>query len=292
MIFDLIGQRRAGRRHRLEGFSPLPLRGWRLVVAGLLFLGMWLIGMWSMNSAPSGVPERRGDAYVMNNHGRLREIEREEWERARALELRSTAAIMLVFAGGAALVLTQPDAPDERPFAPRQPRADYAGRLGWWARLRGFRVVTLETALPRDEVVSRFSRLLPTLRLHTEPGDVLVGEAEWREKQRWPLSQWPLDLRVDVTLTPMPGGSTQVHARLGMGTLFASLMPLGGLWGLFGMKIVFDLWFGGDAFAVLPIALFLAASLGIGGYVTWTFVTTPSRATGRVEKQLREQLGG
>lgn len=110
-----IAVRKGARSSRGRRGFPIPLHGWRKPAGMLLFGTMWVSSLLTFQSGDlPGQAERDGDRFFANNHGTITELTREQWERARAAESRWFAGGAIVFAGMAALYLTQrPTAPVE-----------------------------------------------------------------------------------------------------------------------------------------------------------------------------------
>ena len=96
---------RAGEVQALWRLMRAALPGWLLMANGLLFLGFWLIAVFSLVSSP-GVAEAHGGTYVVNNHGETTVISEAEYLTLRARESRLVLALAADFGVGVAVIST------------------------------------------------------------------------------------------------------------------------------------------------------------------------------------------
>jgi hypothetical protein len=218
------GPRSAGRRLRS---GSIPLRGRRRTIAsalgvfyGLIWLSMFVAG------GPSGQTYQSDGRYYLSNHGALTEVSREVWAKQDALDARLFAGAVLVFAGTAALYLTQPiedetvEQPGNRRLVPPP-----VGRPSVWRRLQGYEDIDVFGRGPVDAALARLRGIVPARAAPRRPGafDVL---ADWDERRSRVSQAFPLRLEGDLTATgpesfrftavlgPAPTGASRLLPRV------------------------------------------------------------------------------
>jgi hypothetical protein len=265
-----VKRRQAG-RSPLRSAVPIPLRGWRLPAGAALFLTLWLSFMLTgLTTDIPGGPEEHNGRYYANDHGVLTAITRAEWEEASATSSRGFAGAAVMFAGLAALYLTQPDAPVEAGVP--KPARGRASRpvVRWLQELGGFAELESTGKGPPDALLARMRQVVPA-RERSRPSSLTIEvHADWDQTAGWPTKAYPL--RLDGTISGATQTTATFRGTVQAATGIARLMTLASVLGSLGVAAIggFLAFLPGQALVARVLLLGFAAfalTLGILGAV-------------------------
>jgi hypothetical protein len=269
---------------------PAGLRGWRAVVAAVVFGAVWLSGAFVfLGGGLSGQPMEKDGVYTSNDHGVVTVLTEEEWRAADALASRLFAGGVFVFATIAALVRTRPpddvDLDEQHALARLHEPHDHPSVA--LADLRGHRRIEATVPGTVDEDTARLRTRMPIRTSVSASGATrLVGDGD-AGALGWPLRpSFPMLVDGELTATTADAGrdaSTAVDLSLRPATRGAEAGPLGALWAL----VIVGLGYATvGRFLPFPMSLAFVAFAGFGLFAAYRTATGPRRAAALVEAQV------